>query len=129
MVSQLDILESLASLTNVKVESTDGQNLLNTFLGKTERGRDNFVLEATSRTAYREADWVLIPPYQGPSIEEKVNIELGNSDGYMLFDLAKDPTQQQNLATLEPEKLQLMIKNFEAIRGTDYNDIQLLELK
>lgn len=129
LVSQLDILKSLASLTGIVVEGTDSKNLLETFLGRSNKGRDNVVLEATTRTAYREGDWVMIPPFEGPSVEEKVNIELGNSAGYLLFNLERDPGQQTNLAQKEPEKLMQMIENFESIRGKEYANIQTLELK
>jgi arylsulfatase A-like enzyme len=129
LVSQLDVLKSLASLTGIEVEGTDSKNLLETFLGSSNKGRDNVVLEATTRTAYREGNWVMIPPYEGPSVEEKVNIELGNSDGYLLFNLETDPGQQTNLAQREAEKLREMIENFESIRGKEYKNIQSLELK
>jgi hypothetical protein len=125
----LDILNSLASLIHFDVQGTDSKNLLDTFLGKSDKSRANIVLEATSRTAYREGDWVMIPPYEGPSVERKVNIELGNSDGYLLYNLAVDPSQQSSLTQKEPEKLRMLIENFESIRGTGYGNIQLLELK
>lgn len=125
----MDVLKSLASLTGIEVEGTDSKDLLNTFLGSSNKGRDNVVLEATTRTAYREGNWVMIPPYEGPSVEEKVNIELGNSDGYLLFNLETDPGQQTNLAQREAEKLREMIENFESIRGKEYKNIQSLELK
>lgn len=129
LVSQLDILKSLASLTDVEVEGTDSKDLLDTFLGKTDRGRDNIVLEATTRTAYKEGDWVMIPPYDGPSIDQNVNIELGNSTGHLLFNLAMDPAQKQNLAGVDPDRLHIMIENFEAIRGKKYTNVESLELK
>lgn len=129
LVSQLDILASIAALTNIEVESTDSRNLLSTLLGKSIEGRENVVLEATSRTAYREGDWVMIPPYKGNAINKLVNIEVGNSDEYLLYNLKDDISQQNNLATSNPEKLKDMIANFEAIRGKDYIDVEALELK
>lgn len=129
LVSQLDVLESIAALTNIEVEATDSQNLLNTFLGKSNKGRESVVLEATTRTAYREGNWVMIPPYNGPAVEKQVNIELGNGTEYLLYNLKDDASQQNNLAASNPEKLKGMIANFEAIRGTDYKDIEALELK
>ena len=75
------------------------------------------MLEATTRTAFRKGDWVMIPPYKGPAVNKMVNIELGNSDTYQLYNLATDIGQQQNLAESHPEKLQEMITEFEKIRG------------
>lgn len=129
LVSQLDILQSLASLTAADVEGTDSKDLLNTFLGKTDQGREHLVMQATTRTAYREGNWVLIPPYKGPPIAENVDIELGNSDGYMLFNLKEDPGQQRNMAFKHPKKVRQMIENFESIRGKRFTELQKLELK
>lgn len=129
LISQLDILESVAALVDINSKKTDSQNLLNALLGKTNEGRESLVIEATTRTAYREGSWVMIPPYKGLAIEKQVNIELGNSDEYLLFNLSQDLGQQSNLAPSNPKKLEQMISSFEAIRGTDYKNIQVLELK
>ena len=58
-----------------------------------------------------------------------VNIELGNSDAFQLYNLDTDLGQQQNLASSEPEKLREMIEAFERIRGTSYGKTEQLELK
>tara|TARA_R110002050_G_scaffold273113_2_gene417119 strand:- start:12794 stop:14347 length:1554 start_codon:yes stop_codon:yes gene_type:complete len=129
LVSQLDILASVAALTNIDVEAIDSRNLLNTFLGKSHEGRESVVIEATTRTAYREGDWVMIPSYKGPAIEKQVNIELGNGDEYLLYNLKEDLGQQKNVTVSNPEKLKEMIANFEAVRGTDYKEVEALELK
>lgn len=128
MVCQIDLLSSLASLVKSDIRTGDSQNLLEVFMGKSEKGRDELVIEATTRTAYRQGDWVLIPPYEGKAVNEQVNIELGNSDSYQLFNLERDLGQQENLADSNGEKLEEMIESFEAIRGKDYNKTQKLEL-
>jgi arylsulfatase A-like enzyme len=102
---------------------------MDTFLGKSQAGRDAFVLEATSRTALRQGDWLMIPPYPGPEVQTQVNIELGNSTAYQLYNLKEDISQQNNLATANPDKLQEMISLFESIRGSKGQQIQQLELK
>ena len=129
LVSQLDVLASLAAVTNIKVKDTDSQNLLSAFLGMSDKGRESVVIEATTRTAFREGDWVMIPPYKGLVVEKQVNIELGNSKDYLLYNLKGDKGQQNNLAASNPKKLKEMIANFEALRGKDYNNIENLELK
>mgnify|MGYP002795219065 CR=1 FL=1 len=98
-------------------------------MGNSQQGREDFVLEATSRTAYKKGDWAMIPPYNGPEIEKNVNIELGNSKQYQLYNLKEDPSQRTNLAESNPEKLAEMVKGFEAIRGQNNRQIQQLELK
>jgi arylsulfatase A-like enzyme len=129
MVTQIDLLASLASLAGSEKSTPDSENLLDAFMGKSQKGRDAFVLEATSRTALRAGDWIMIPPYQGPEVEKNVNIELGNSAEYQLFNLKEDISQSNNLAQSNLEKLQEMIAIFEGIRGSNDRQIQQLELK
>ncbi len=129
MITQIDLLESLAALVGSDVKTGDSENLLDVLMGKSQQGREEFVLEATSRTAYRKGDWAMIPPYNGPEVQESVAIELGNLKEYQLYNLKDDPSQQTNLAESNPEKLAEMISGFEAIRGENNRQIQQLELK
>ena len=129
MVSQLDLLSSLAQLVGSKVRTGDSLPLLELLMGQSDEGRDEMVIEATSRTAYKRGDWVMIPPYEGPALNDKVQIELGNASDFQLYNLAEDIEQQNNLAALKPDKLQEMLTAFEAIRGDDYGKIEKLELK
>lgn len=131
MISQIDLLASLAKLTNQQYPRAekDSKELLDVLLGKSDEGRHSLILEATTRTAYREGDWAMIPPYRGSAVNTRVNIELGNSDQYQLYNLAEDPGQQNNLAEQNPEKLRDMVRAFEAIRGKDYGNTQPLELE
>jgi len=71
----------------------------------------------------------MIPPYSGPAVQNQVNIELGNYPEYQLYNLAKDLSQERNLAESNPEKLQEMIKRFEQIRGIESTNVEELELK
>lgn len=129
MVSQLDLFSSIAALVDSDERTNDSQELLELFLGKSQEGREHMIIEATSRTAFRKGDWAMIPPYKGPAINKQVNIELANSDEYLLYNLKEDLGQQNNLAKSNPEKLQEMIAAYEAIRGEVNNEIQQLELK
>jgi arylsulfatase A-like enzyme len=113
MISQIDILNSLASLTGSKIRTNDGEDLIKTFLGKSKKGRESMVTEATGRTAYRKGYWVMIPPHKGPAVAKAENIELGNSKEYQLFNLKNDPAQQHNLARTYPDKLKEIITEYE----------------
>jgi arylsulfatase A-like enzyme len=119
LVSQVDFLASLAHLTGFDVETTDSQDLLDVFLGKSDTGRENLVLEAMGRTAFRQGDWVLIPPYEGPAIQPNVQIELGNYPNYQLYNLAEDLGQTQNLADTQPEKLKEMQAAYAKIMSSE----------
>lgn len=129
MISQLDLFSSLAALVGSSERNNDSKNLVDVFLGKSNDGRDEMVIEATSRTAFRKGDWAMIPPYKGPAVNTYVNIELANGATYQLYNLKVDIGQQNNVAESNPEKLQEMIAAYEAIRGTVSNETEQLELK
>ena len=128
IVSQVDLLASLAALVGSKQGTSDSKDLRDVLLGESQQGRDELILEATSRTAMRKGDWALIPPYDGPAMNTWVNIELGNDKEYQLYNLKDDPSQMHNLAESSPEKLKEMIDVFQKIRG-DYRNTETLELK
>ena len=129
IVSQLDLLSSIAQLVGSEVRTPDGEPMLEVLMGNSDQGRTALVLEATSRTAFRKGDWVMIPPYKGPAVNEKVQIELGNDSEFQLFNLVNDIGQQNNLAKANPDKLKEMLNAFEVIRGKGYSKTQKLELK
>lgn len=128
MVCQIDLLASIAKLVGADVKSTDSQNLLDVFLGKSNKGRKDLVLEANTKTAFRKGNWLMIPPYSGDEVLEEVNIEVGNSTEYQLYNLKEDIGQKNNLAKKQPKLLSKMIKDFESVRG-DYKNVEKIELK
>ena len=129
LVSQLDLFSSLASLTGSNLRADDSVDLLDTFMGISDLGREELILEATTRTALRTGDWVMIPPYKGPAKLQAVNIETGNANQYQLYDLSQDISQQINLAESNTEKLNEMILRFKEIRGESYAEVKKIELK
>jgi arylsulfatase A-like enzyme len=129
LVCQMDLLSSLAKLIGGKTTITDSQNLIDVLMGKSNKGRKSLVIEANTKTAFRQGDWLMIPPYPGDAILEEVNIELGNSKEYQLYNLKNDIGQKNNLAKSQPKLLSEMIKSFELIRGKDYKNVEKLELK
>lgn len=128
LVCQIDLLSSLAKLVDSDVRAEDSEELLDVFLGNSEAGRENLILEATSRTAFRQGDWVMIPPYKGPALLKQVNIEIGNDKVYQLYNLKDDVSQQTNLATSNPEKLEEMKAKFTALRG-EHQTVEKINLK
>jgi len=128
LVSQMDFPASIAALLGIEADFQDSKNLLPEFLGESTDGRENFIMEASSRTAFRSGDWVLLPPYEGPSVNTLVDIELGNLTDFGLYNLAEDPSQQNNLASTNPEKLEAMLMSFKDVRG-EYKTSDQLELK
>lgn len=121
IVSQLDIMPSLAKLLNLKIPTTlDGKEMLNTFLGKNEKGRHELILEASGRLALRKDDWIMIPPYQGPITNESGN-ELGNLKEFGLFNIKTDRRQRENVAFKNQSELILMKKIFFSTTKGYYN--------
>ena len=128
LVSQIDLLSSLASLVGSSETGMDSENLMDVFMGKSHEGREAVIVEASTKTALRAGDWAMIPPYTGPAVQNQVNIELGNSPEYQLYNLKIDPGQRNNLSKSNPEKLEEMKKIYHLIRG-NASTIEPLELK
>lgn len=124
IVCQIDLLASLAALTETQENSTDSNNLLDVFLGKSQKGRDDLIIEASGKTALRHGDWLMIPPYNGQSYKENVGIELGISEDFQLYNLKEDIIQQHNLAKEQPLKLKECIAIYQDLRGKN-----IVELK
>lgn len=126
IISQMDWLSSLSSMMGEEKPKLDSENHMDLLLGKTSTGREDVVLEATSRTAYRHGDWVLIPPYPGPKMFLTKGIETGNGDEYQLYNLAEDVSQKNNLAEKMPKKRDEMMERFLAIVGDAYENTSRL---
>ncbi|TXE07350.1 arylsulfatase [Gelidibacter salicanalis] len=115
LISQVDVLASLATLVGSTSKGQDSEDLLDVLMGQAKQGRTDLILEAATKTAYRKGDWLLIPPYNGPAINANVNIELGNSKYYQLYNLKNDLSQSRNVAHDNPEKLAELLKSYTAI--------------
>jgi arylsulfatase A-like enzyme len=129
LVSQLDLFSSLSKLVGSDIVTEDSRDMLAVLIGETDHGREELILEATTKTALRSGDYIMIPPYQGPAVHQSVNIELGNDPQYQLYNLKADPGQKNNIASTEPEMLEKLKKRFEELRGIGTGNIELLELK
>ena len=117
LVCQLDFMGSFSNLVGIENPSFDSRNTLNSFLGKSEKGRDQLVLEASGKIFLRKGNWVMIPPYEGPKIvNEWVKNETANSQDFQLYNLSDDLEQLRNLASDYPEKVQEMIKSMKEIK-------------
>lgn len=127
VVCQMDLLSSLAALNGDDQEYGDSRNLLGALLGNADKGRDELMLEASSKTALRKGDWILIPPYKGVFKYDHVNIEIGSMPTFQLYNLKEDPGQQKNLAEENPEKLREMIADYTRIRGKEPKEIEAVK--
>ncbi len=110
LISQVDLLASLAALTGVQLargEGPDSENVLTALLGQSQQGRD-YLVEHARGIALREGSWKYIPPRKGPKRNANVNIELGNAAEAQLYWLDQDPGERINLARQYPERVNAM---------------------
>ena len=112
LISQVDIMASLAALTNQLTPKSDSRNLLDVMLGKSNNGRTSLVMEGLShKVALRKGDWVFIPAYEGGKKPNwGVDAETGFSLNEQLFNIKKDPKQVNNLASKYSQKVEEMKK-------------------
>lgn len=112
LVSQQDLFASFAQMLGVKMpKGTDSQPMMDTFLGKSTKGRSDMVVEASGRLALRSGSLALIPPYKGSKTNETGN-ELGNLDSYSLYNLGMNPKQDTELSAESPKVLKRLKKIF-----------------
>lgn len=105
LVSQIDLLASMASLTGEVLPENAAPDSLNTlpaFLGQSRHGRDHLVEQANT-LAIRKGQWKLIEANKGAALNKQVNIETGNSPNVQLFDLQSDPAELHNVAATNKE--------------------------
>jgi arylsulfatase A-like enzyme len=105
LLSQLDIYSSLAELTGSSRRGPDSEALLGVILGESNQGREELVVEAIGRTAFRVNDWKYIPPYEGNAVIRNVNIETGASPEPQLYNLSSDLSEKTDLSGKVPATL------------------------
>lgn len=118
LVSQVDVLASLAALTGQTLADADGPDSLDTMaalLGTSSTGRRELVEQAGSE-ALRVDQWKYMPASQRPKVNLNVNIELGNDTVPQLYDLAADPGERTNLAAQHPARVAEMDARLKSIR-------------
>ena len=130
LMSQLDLLASFSELIGAEIpEGLDSENHLDVLLGRSQEGRQKYVVEATERLAYRSGKYAMIPPYAGVEFNTTGN-EVGNLPEFALFDLEADPSQKHNLAKEMPEMLeQLKSEFFAKTKGYYKNNVKEQKLQ
>ena len=120
MVSQVDLYASIAGLIGQEVPANagqDGQNLLSTFLGQTDEGREYVIEEALTQIAVRKGNWKYLPP---GSVTERLGIMTWKEgSGWkktkieepgLLFNLGEDPGESRDLAAQYPGVIEEMMQ-------------------
>lgn len=119
LVSQVDLLSSLAALTGQTVATTaapDSLNMLPAFLGRSKKGRESLVEHADTLSLI-EGNWKYIEGGKGPAVNKNTGTELGNAPLAQLYNLAVDPGERLNLAENEPARVAAMAQKLSSIRA------------
>lgn len=104
LVSQIDMLATLADLAGVEVSSenlSDSQNHLQTWLGMDFKGRDYVIGSGHSLTVLTD-EWKYISPSQNPAYQPSTNTELGNDVNDQLYNIKFDRGEYDNIAGENP---------------------------
>jgi arylsulfatase A-like enzyme len=109
LISQVDLLASLAALTGIEVpegEAVDSQNLLDALTGTSEVGRDYLIQQGVKMEAIRKGPWKYIPEGEVTNRGRigKFYTDTVTAPG-ALFYLPEDPAEENNVAHLYPSKV------------------------
>jgi arylsulfatase A-like enzyme len=113
LVGQVDLLRSLAALTNQTLaagDAPDSLDLLPALIGASRTGRSDLVLQG-SGLALRAGRWKYIEPSKRPKMNAQTNTELGNDPDPQLYDLTSDPGETRNVAA----QFAAQVKEMEAL--------------
>ncbi|SDZ76915.1 Arylsulfatase A [Porphyromonadaceae bacterium KH3R12] len=113
LVSQIDLLGTLAALTGIELEEeklSDSRNQLPAWLGLDNEGREYLIGAATS-LMIRTKDWKYIEPNKGRQYNMLTDTEMGNSPEDQLYHLRYDRGEYDNIA----EKNRLKVRFFKQI--------------
>ena len=119
LISQVDLLNSFASMTGQSLPGNagpDSMNVLPALLGDSKRGRQELVEDADVRSLI-DGNWKLIQPGNFPAYNKNTNTELGNAPTPQLYDRATDPGEKHDLAAAQPERVTAMTKRMAEIRA------------
>ncbi len=118
-VSQVDFLADFAALLKQpfnRTDAPDSEDQLNTLLGRDRVGRSVIVEHAGTWSVVKE-NWKYIEPSKQPAYNKFTATELGNNPKPQLYHLAKDKSEQKNVASQYPERVQQLKQELDTIRN------------
>ena len=127
MLSQVDLLASISSLIGEPLPegaAPDSQNQLSAWLGETDLGRDYVIQQGIGMFAIRKGDWKLILAGETPAwvdhrhnnYPNSISTPIPPADAHLLFNLADDPGESNDLADEYPEKVEELLSFFYEIK-------------
>jgi arylsulfatase A-like enzyme len=122
LVSQVDLVATLAALTGQAIspkDAPDSINVLPVLLGQSDGVRDQVVEHGIGGLALRAGNWKLIEPAGGPAWNANTSTETGNAREPQLYDLAEDLGERRNLAPLHPDVVARLQERLDELRKGD----------
>lgn len=121
--NQVDLYASIAELLGHELqepEAKDSKALWPALSGQSDQGRA-VMLEEAFTLGLRQGQWKYIAPTEKEFswIKGIKDIEGGISTEPQLYNLAEDPREQNNLAQVNPEKVEAMAAELERIQNQD----------
>ncbi|MEA4915985.1 arylsulfatase [Proteiniphilum sp.] len=104
LVSQIDLLATLAALTGVTLEEeklSDSKNQLSAWLGEDNEGKE-YLIGAGNSLMIQTKEWKYIEPNNGGAYQKLTDIETGNSPKEQLYHLLYDRSEYDNVAGKNP---------------------------
>jgi arylsulfatase A-like enzyme len=118
LVCQIDLLASLAALTQQEVPNQagpDSVNVLRALLGESQLGRETLVEQGRS-IAIRKLNWKLIEAGYGPATNRAANAKSASQPALQLYNLDDDLGETKNIAKQHPEKVEELSELLKIVR-------------
>lgn len=119
LICQIDLLASFSQMLQQPIpqgDAPDSENIIPALFGKSKMGREVLVKQGIRSLTITQGNWKYIEPNPGEKLSRLVNIETGNDKEPQLYDLKKDPSEQNNLALQYPEKVKELAALLEIVR-------------
>jgi len=125
LLSQVDLLASLAALTGQQLAATDATDSMNSvaaLLGKSQTNRAYVIKQALNNTlSLIKGNWKYIEPSEGVALNRNVNIETGNNPAPQLYNLSADLGEKTNVAAQNPQVVSELASLLKQVREEGSN--------
>jgi arylsulfatase A-like enzyme len=121
-VSQIDLAGILSQLTEQPIPENaapDSFYELNTWLGKSDKGREYIIQQSTGTLSIIQDGWKYIVPSKASKFNKNTNTELGHDTIPQLYNLKDKEFEEVNLAIENHEILKKLEETIQKVKTTD----------